>query len=166
MANGPFFEQRNAQVACEGHRLYVSAMATSSTDDARARALRILTLDGSGGLVAGALVLALHGHVARFYGLSVGVVCFVAVVNLAYGAYSSTLVWRASRGVFPSRRAVEVLIVANAFWPLVCASVLFATRGSASIFGQLHLALEGLYVLGLAVVEARYVRPHTLEARG
>lgn len=117
--------------------------------------------------MAGALVLALHGPVARFYGLSVGVVCFVAVVNLAYGSYSSSLVWRVSRsrGTFPSRRAVELLIVANALWPLVCAGLLFATRASASIFGQLHLALEGLYVLGLAVVEARYVRPHSLEAR-
>jgi hypothetical protein len=140
-------------------------MSVAAAESARTRALRILTLDGSGGLVAGALVLALHGPVARFYGLSVGVVSFVAVVNLAYGAYSSTLVWRASRGTFPSRRAVELLIVANALWPLVCAGLLFTTRGSASIFGQLHLGLEGLYVLGLAAIEARYVRPLLLETR-
>ena len=133
----------------------------SNEDEARARtrAVRILTLDGSGGLVAGALVLALRGPVAGFYGLSVAVVTFVALANLVYGAYSSTLALRASRGTMPSRRAVDVLIVANACWTVVCLGILVTTRGSAAIFGQLHVGLEGLYVLGLAGIEARYVRP-------
>lgn len=136
-------------------------MGSKDEDEASAqrRAVRILTLDGSGGLVAGALVLALRGPIASFYGLSLGVVTFVALANLMYGAYSSTLALRASRGTLPSRRAVDVLIVANACWTLVCLGILVTTRGTAGIFGQLHVGLEGLYVLGLAVVEARYVRP-------
>ncbi len=126
---------------------------------AQRRAIRILTFDGSGGLVAGALVMALREPIAGFYGLSLGVVTVVALANLTYGAYSSTLALRALRGTLPSRRAVSVLIVANACWTIVCLGILVATRASAAIFGQLHIGLEGLYVLGLAGVEARYVRP-------
>ena len=63
-----------------------SRMAPTAVDagaHAWKRARHILTLDGSGGLVAGALVLALHAPVARFYGLSEVTVTFVALANLA-----------------------------------------------------------------------------------
>lgn len=136
-----------------------STDAEADQESARKRAVRILALDGSGGLVAGAVVLALRAPIGGFYGLSLGVVTFVALANLAYGTYSSTLARRASRGVLPSRRAVDALIVANACWPLVCMGLLIATRSTATLFGQLHIGLEGLYVLGLALIEARYVRP-------
>jgi hypothetical protein len=131
-------------------------MAPNAVDT---RARRILTLDGSGGLVAGAAVLALRAPIARFYGLTAATVAFVALANLAYGSYASALAWRASRGALHSARAVEALIAANALWTLVCAVLLVSTRDTATVFGQLHLGLEGLYVLGLAVAEARYVRP-------
>ncbi len=136
-----------------------STDADADQKSARRRAVRLLTLDGSGGLVAGVLVLALRGPIAPFYGFSLGVVTFVALANLAYGTYSSTLARRASRGVLPSRRAVEALIVANACWTLVCVALLIGTWSTATLFGQLHIGLEGLYVLGLALIEARYVRP-------
>lgn len=125
----------------------------------RARTVKLLSLDGIGGLVAGALVLVLRGPIAGFYGMPVAVVAFVALANVAYGSYSSRLAWRASRGVLPSRRAVEVLAFANACWPLVCVALLVLTRATASIFGQLHLVLEGVYVFALAVVEWRWLRP-------
>jgi hypothetical protein len=124
--------------------------------------VRILAVDGLGGLAVGALMLVVLRPLAAFYGLSWGVVTFVAVANVAYGSYSSTLAYRASRGKKPSRRAVDVLILANTMWTLVCVTLLVATWGTAGIFGQLHIGAEGLYVLALAGVEARYVRPLTV----
>ena len=109
----------------------------------------------------GALLLVLLRPVSAFYGLSPGVTTFVAAANVAYGSYSSSLAYRAFHGKPPSRRAVDAIIVANATWTLVCAALLVATWGKAGVFGQLHIGAEGLYVLALAVVEARYVRPLT-----
>ena len=125
------------------------------------RIVRILAVDGVGGLAVGVLMMVVLRPLAALYGLPWGVVTFVAAANVAYGSYSSTLAYRASRGKEASRRAVDVLILANTMWTLVCTALLVATWGTAGLFGQLHIGAEGLYVLALAVVEARYVRPLT-----
>lgn len=135
------------------------AVAEGADETTHARIVKLLSLDGIGGVVAGLFVLALHGPIAGFYRMPVAVVVFVAVANVVYGSYSSRLAWRASRGTLPSRRAVEVLAIANACWPLVCIALLVHTREAASVFGQLHLGLEGVYVFALAVVEWRWLRP-------
>ena len=136
-------------------------VTSSDKETDHPRIARILALDGAGGLVVGALLLVLLRPVAAFYGLSHGVAAFVAIANVAYGSYSSSLAYRAFHGKPPSRRAVDAIIVANATWTLVCVALLVATWGEAGVFGQLHIGAEGLYVLALAGVEARFVRPLT-----
>lgn len=126
-------------------------------DDART-VRRILWFDGGGGLVAGAVTLALHDWLAALYGFATGLVLFIAAANLAYGACSTTLARRAGRGQWPSSRAVNALIVANAAWAVVCMSLLVATWRSASAFGSIHVALEGAYLAALAAYEWRYLR--------
>jgi len=123
--------------------------------------VRILSLDGVGGLVVGALMVLFHGFLAELYGLSLPVFSFIAGANVAYGAYATTLAFRASRGHMPARRAVDALIVANASWTVVCLALLLLTRATAGVLGQLHIALEGTWVLVLAAIEARLLRPLT-----
>lgn len=127
------------------------------------RARAILWLDGGPAAVAGALVLALHDPLARLHAFSTELVLFVGAVNLAYACYSGSLAVLASRGRTPSRRAIDILVVANAAWVVVCAAILTATAGSASVFGVAHVGLEGLFVGSLAVAEYRHVRPFARE---
>lgn len=125
-----------------------------------ARVVRqILWFDGGGGLIAGAVTLALVDWLAALYQFAPGLVLFIAAANLLYGAYSTTLARRAGRDQWPSRRAVDVLIVANAAWAVVCVVVLIATWRSASVFGSIHVALEGGYLAALAAYEWRALRP-------
>lgn len=157
----PWAGDRTNAIAKECVRPYPPCMRASDRETVgdHPRIVRILALDGVGGLVVGALLLVFLRPVAAFYGLSLGVAAFVAAANVAYGSYSSSLAYRAFHGKPPSRRAVDAIIVANATWTLVCGSLLVATWGQAGVFGQLHIGAEGLYVLVLAGVEARFVRP-------
>ena len=82
-------------------------------------------------------------------------------MNLVYGSYSSTLAFRASRGLAPSRFAVDLLVAANLAWACVCASLVLLKARDASVFGIGQVAIEGLYVGSLGLVERRYVRPFT-----
>lgn len=129
--------------------------------DARRRARRLLQFDSSAGLVAGLLMLTVRDWLAALTGLPVPVVLFVAVANLAYGGYSGWLVMIARRRGMPSRRAVTVLIVANVAWAGVCAMLLARFGALATVFGWLHLVLEGALVASLGLVEWRVVRPLT-----
>lgn len=126
-----------------------------------ARARAILWLDSIGAVAVGILVLSLRAWLAPLLGFSVGLVTFLGGMNLVYGAYSGPLAFRASRGRDPSRFAVDFLVVANLAWAMVCASIALLNGRGASVFGIGHVALEGLYVGSLALVERRYVRPFT-----
>ncbi|MFY0539638.1 hypothetical protein [Nannocystis pusilla] len=123
------------------------------------RARAILWLDGSAACVAGVVVLALHDALAQLHGFPPALVLFIGVVNLAYSCYSGTLAIRASRGHTPTRRAIDILVVANLAWVAVCAAIVASTAGTASAFGLAHVGLEGLFVGALAVVEYSRVRP-------
>ncbi|WP_434419082.1 hypothetical protein [Nannocystis pusilla] len=123
------------------------------------RARAILWLDGCAACVAGVVVLALHEALARLHGFSPALVLFIGAVNLAYSCYSGTLAVRASCGRTPTRRAIDVLVVANLAWVVVCAAIVASTASTASIFGLAHVGIEGLFVGALAVVEYHRVRP-------
>ncbi|MBX3465884.1 MAG: hypothetical protein KF878_03170 [Planctomycetes bacterium] len=125
--------------------------------DRRARA--ILCLDAGAGATVGLLLLVLRAWVAELYGLPLALVEVVGAANLAYGCCSGTLALRAALGRAPSRAAVAALIAANATWAVVCVGLVALTWPSATAFGVAHLALEGLFVGGLAALEARLVLP-------
>ncbi|MDC0667862.1 hypothetical protein [Nannocystis radixulma] len=123
------------------------------------RARAILWLDGSAACVAGVVVLALHDALARLHAFPPALVLFVGAANLAYASYSGSLAVLASLGRTPTRRAIDILVVANLAWIAVCAAILAATSRSASAFGLAHVGLEALFVGSLAVAEYRKVRP-------
>ncbi len=161
-----------AQFVIDGSGGLGRRVAATSCRAARSRALcdvgcvtseravrRILWFDGGGGLVAGAVTLALVDWLATLYQFAPGLVLFIAAANLLYGAYSTTLARRAGRGQWPSLRAVDALILANAAWAVVCVGLLIATWRSASAFGSIHVALEGGYLAALAAYEWRVLRP-------
>ncbi|MDC0721061.1 hypothetical protein [Nannocystis bainbridge] len=127
------------------------------------RARAILWLDGSAACIAGLVVLALRGPLAQLHAFSPALVGFIGAVNLAYACYSGSLAVRASRGRTPSRRAIDLLVAANAAWVVACAAILATTAGTASIFGVVHVGFEALFVGSLAVVEFREVRPFARE---
>lgn len=125
------------------------------------RAKALLYLDGGAGLAAGIFMLVLHEWLARLHHVAPTTVLAIGAVNLAYGCYSGTLALRNALGHAPSRFAIDVLIAGNACWPLVCVGVLVWAWSSISVYGVAHLALEAVFVGGLAVAEYLWLRPFT-----
>ncbi len=133
-------------------RTYPSAM--------NSRARKILWVDCGAGGVVGALMLVLRDPLVDLYDFPLALVTFIAAANLTYASYSLTLALRALANKTPSRRAIDVLVIANLLWAVACAVMLSVTFRQASLFGLAHIALEGLFVAALAVTEHRQVRPY------
>ena len=110
---------------------------------------RVLWVDGLGGLIVGFVVLVLHPWLSDIEGLPKRLVLFMALCNLAYGTYSTSLARRSMRSV----RSVAVLAAANFAWLFVCLAIAYANRESITALGALHVVGEGLYVGGLGIVE-------------
>lgn len=126
-----------------------------------ARAQLILRIDGGAALCAGLATLALHVWLARLHGFAAQLVLLIGLVNVLYAVYSGTLAWRAARGHAPRRVAVDCLVLGNLTWTAVCAGIVFCQWRTANWPGLAHVALEGLFVAALALLELRFVRPHT-----
>lgn len=119
----------------------------------------ILWVDACAAASAGLAVSVLREWLAHLYGFPISLVLFLGFANLAYASYSGSLAVLASTGRLLSVRAVDLLVLANSCWVLVCAAVLASTMHTASVFGIAHLVLEGAFVGSLALVERRWVRP-------
>lgn len=115
---------------------------------------RLLWIDGGGGAVVGVIVLALMGWLSVLYRLPLDMVRFMGVMNLVYGAYSLTLASRRTRPLW----AIVLLATANMVWALACVRWSVIHWSTASVFGQIQLLGEALWVGGLAVIEWRYRR--------
>jgi hypothetical protein len=113
----------------------------------------LLWIDCSGGLIVGALVLAVYPWLSTLYALPAGFVLAMGVANLAYGGYAFSLARRAVR----PRVLLRLLVAANIAWAVLCvtATAMFATRASA--FGIATLLLEGAYVGGLGLLEWKHL---------
>jgi hypothetical protein len=113
---------------------------------------RLLRIDSLGGLSVGFIMLLLSNWLASWYGLPRGFIIFIALVNLAYGCYSFSLLVRVKRPL----SLIVVLVVANLVWAVLCMlwTVIFAQ--TASFFGIAHLLGEAVFVGGLAYLEWRY----------
>ena len=114
----------------------------------------LLWFDCVAGGVVGLVTLALSAPLARLLGLPHAVLVFTALANLAYGTYSFSL----ARQPQPPRRAVQVLIVANAAWTVVCVALAASLAGPGRWLGVAYLLAEGLFVGVLAAVEATVSR--------
>ncbi|MEM6797791.1 MAG: hypothetical protein AAF725_27730 [Acidobacteriota bacterium] len=112
---------------------------------------RLLWIDGLGAAAAGLGVLALCGWLSELHRLPEGLIVFLGVVNLAYACYSLPLAMASRRSML----RIQILVVANAAWALVCFGLAWAHGGAASQWGLAHLVGEGLYVGALAWLEWR-----------
>lgn len=113
---------------------------------------RILWVDSLGGLVVGGVVLALSEWLATLYGLPHGLMVLMGCANVAYGCYSGSLVLRKRR----PRVWIVALVFANAAWAVVCVILIVRFAETAQPLGLVVLALEALFVGGLAAVEWRF----------
>jgi hypothetical protein len=112
---------------------------------------RLLWFDCLAAAVAGTAMLALGGRLAPLLGLPRGVLLFIALVNLAYGAFSFSL---ARRPMAPAA-LVKVLVAANLSWVVVCVGMAIHFAGPESRLGAALMAGEGIFVGTLAVIEGR-----------
>ncbi|MEM8601965.1 MAG: hypothetical protein AAGF99_18770 [Bacteroidota bacterium] len=110
---------------------------------------RLLWVDCTGALIAGALVLGAGSWLATWHGLPHGVLLFTGVMNIVYGLFSLSLARRAVR----PRPLLSLLACANMVWPLVCVTLVVLHRATIGPTGLLHLLGEALYVGGLGVLE-------------
>lgn len=113
----------------------------------------LLWIDGSGGLIVGALVLAVAPWLSALYAVPVGLIHVMGGANLAYGGYSLSLARRAVR----PRALLLFLVAANLAWAVICAVATAWLAQEASAFGLAHLMLEGVYVGCLGLLEWKYL---------
>lgn len=109
----------------------------------------LLWTDCTAGAAVGVLVLALSGPLSDLHDLPRSVLVFTGVANLAYASYSFSLARRARR----PRGRIRLLAVANMAWAPVCVALAAMHWTSASVFGQLHLLSEAVFVGGLGACE-------------
>ncbi len=113
---------------------------------------KLLWVDGSAGLVAGAVVLLIRGWLSEWYGLPEELLFSMGVANLAYGSYSTSLAIRSIR----PKTLILLLVAANLTWAIVCLILTIYHRQTVTPFGLAHLIGEGLFVGGLGCLEWRW----------
>lgn len=111
----------------------------------------LLWIDCLGAGLAGVVILALSSWLSWFYSLPLWFLMGIGVVNLVYGAFSFSIASRARRELV----LVTALALANSAWGLFCFLVTIFVFDIASIYGIVHLIIEGLYVGGLGWLEWR-----------
>ncbi|MEL7059302.1 MAG: hypothetical protein AAGN46_04655 [Acidobacteriota bacterium] len=112
----------------------------------------LLWIDGIGGLAVGLAMLLALPWLPQLFRLPPDLVRFIAIANLVYGVFSTTLARRARR----PRAAVLFLIAANVLWGLACLRWAVLFFGTASFLGIAHMIAEGIYVGGLGLLEWRW----------
>ena len=120
---------------------------------------KIVSFDSLGGLVVGIFTVLAAPLLTAWYAWPDGLALFVGCVNFGYGCYSGTLALSFRRKAQLSRWAVIILIVANSAWAIQCFTQVWLLHGRASHLGLIHFLVEGLWVGGLAYLEARIVLP-------
>ncbi len=118
----------------------------------------LLWVDCCAGAAFGSLVLVLTaiGISNSITGLPNGLLVVVGSANLAYAAYSFSIVVRARH----SARSVRFLVLANGVWSLVCVSMASAFLGNATLIGMSCLVGEAVFVACLAWLEWRALGIH------
>lgn len=112
---------------------------------------KLLHMDSLGGLSVGLLMLLLNYWLSVWYGLPRGFIVFMALVNIAYGCYSFSLLMRTKRPL----SLIKVLVIANLGWALLCVLWVVIFAQTSTFLGTLHLLGEGVFVGGLAYLEWR-----------
>ncbi|PYC22544.1 hypothetical protein DMO17_13865 [Aquipseudomonas alcaligenes] len=124
-------------------------------------ARHLLWVDCAAAATAGVLMLLLGPWLSEVYRLPRGLLLFIGVTNLLYASYSFTLALRGKR----PRLLLYGLVAGNALWAGACVVMAVQFAGAASLFAQIHLVGEALFVGGLAACEWRW-REQILHCRG
>ena len=124
-------------------------------------ARHLLWVDCAAAATAAVLVLSLGPWLSEIYRLPRGLLLFIGVTNLLYASYSFTLALRDKR----PRLLLYGLVAGNALWAGACVVMAVQFAGAASLFAQVHLVGEALFVAGLAACEWRW-REQILHCRG
>ncbi|TGL28295.1 hypothetical protein EHQ52_18680 [Leptospira koniambonensis] len=118
----------------------------------------ILTLDSSGALVVGAFIFLFSSFISTLNGWEESFTHMEGSANLIYGSYSGVLLLLFLKGNL-TRVFVFILIIANSLWGLQCFAQAWRLQEEATYIGTSFLLLEGIYLLALAYLEARFVLP-------
>ena len=119
----------------------------------------ILNVDSIGGIAVGLLVFLLHDVLVWLYDLPLTTVLLLGAANLGYGLFSGSLaLFARMRDAAPPRPLLLLLVTANCLWPLVCVGLIVSHWPAISWLGVVSVALEGIYVGALGIVEARIFR--------
>lgn len=113
----------------------------------------LLWIDCTGGLLAGAFVLAASPWLSELYKLPLSLLIVSGAANVVYGSFSFSLARRMTR----PRALLLLLAGANMAWAVACVVAAGVLATQASVFGLAHLLLEGVYVGGLGFVEWKHV---------
>ena len=113
---------------------------------------KLLWVDCTAAVVAGAAVILLHGWLSSLYQLPREFLLFIGVANIVYASYSFSLAVRKKRPII----LISFLVVANLMWAGMSLWWVVVFAGTASLFGFAHLLVEGLFVGGLALLEWRW----------
>ena len=117
------------------------------------KAKMLLRVDSFGGLLVGAGVLVLKSILADWYGLSLDLIFYMGLANLAYGSFSGILLLYASLKTLPPKPLLYLLVLANIVWLGVCIFIVISNSAVISTLGVALVLFEGLYVASLGLVE-------------
>lgn len=112
----------------------------------------ILWIDCTAAAFAGLIVLLAAQWLSQLYHLPMGIVVFVGCVNLLYASYSFTLANYKKRSLF----LINILVIANSIWVLVCLVILWRFWQQMTIFAVIHIAGEAIFVGALARLEYQW----------
>lgn len=121
----------------------------------------ILTLDSTGALVVGVFILLFSSLISNLTGWQESFTRMEGVVNLIYGSYSGILLLLFRRGNL-HRIFVFILVTANSLWGLQCFTQVWRLKEEATYIGTATFILEGIYLLVLAYLEAKFVLPQCI----
>lgn len=113
----------------------------------------ILQIDSYGALFVGVGVFIFSNWLAPFYGVSVELVRFSALVNLCYGLFGfSNLVF------YKRKELLVVLIAGNLFWAVF--GIIFVSQNFEKLgfLPAFHGLFESAYVAFLAIIEIKYFK--------
>lgn len=112
----------------------------------------LLWLDCSAGASAGVLVVLASKWLSDLYSVPQQLMLFIGAVNLLYACYSFSLAASAKRSLF----FINMLIMANGTWALVCLGIVAQFSGNMTLLGYIHIGGEAIFVGGLAIAEWKW----------
>lgn len=115
-------------------------------------AKNLLWIDCTAGAVAGILVISLSGWLSDLYSTSQNFLWFIGAVNLLYACYAFVLATRKRR----KESFIKILAGANGIWALICIAIVTQCSGTMFWLGSAHLAVEAIFVGGLAALEWKW----------